>query len=197
MPRSKPSVVLATSQPLLTPPTTLSLGQRALSKKTSLNSDVPSGCVIGRTSMTRLLHRHEQVRDALVLGRVGIGAGEQEDVVRELGLRRPHLLAVDDPLVAVEHRLVFSDARSEPEFGSLKPWHQRTSPFMICGRNSCFCSSVPHRKIVGPTSVSPKKSARIGALARANSSFSTTFSMTERPLPPYSFGHDAQIQPPS
>ncbi len=49
-PRSKPSVVFATFHPLLTPPTTLSFGQRALSKKTSLNSDEPSGCVIGRTS---------------------------------------------------------------------------------------------------------------------------------------------------
>ena len=34
---------------------------------------------------------------------VGIGAGQQEAVVGELGLGGPHLLAVDDPLVAVEH----------------------------------------------------------------------------------------------
>ena len=50
-----------------------------------------------------LLHRHEQVRDARVLRRVGVGAGEQEAVVGELGLGGPHLLAVDHPLVAVEH----------------------------------------------------------------------------------------------
>ena len=37
-----------------------------------------------------------------VLRGVGVGAGQQEDVVGELGLGRPHLLAVDDPLVAVE-----------------------------------------------------------------------------------------------
>ena len=37
--------------------------------------------------------------------------------------------------------------------------------------NSFFCSSVPHWRMVGPTSVSPKKSARIGAPALANSSF--------------------------
>ena len=93
--------------------------------------------------------------------------------------------------------MVFSEARSEPEFGSLKPWHQRTAPLRIRGRNSFFCSSVPHCRIVGPTSVSPKKSARSGALARANSSASTTPCMVDRPLPPYSFGHVAQIQPPS
>ena len=33
---------------------------------------------------------------------VGVGPGQQEDVVGELGLGGPHLLAVDDPLVAVE-----------------------------------------------------------------------------------------------
>ena len=52
---------------------------------------------------TRLLHRHEDVRDAGVLGGVGIGAGEQEAVVGVVTLGRPHLLAVDDPLIAVEH----------------------------------------------------------------------------------------------
>ena len=50
--------------------------------------------------------------------------------------------------------------------------------------------------MVGPTRVSPKKSARIGALARANSSASTTPCMASRPLPPYSSGQVAQIQPP-
>ena len=51
--------------------------------------------------------------------------------------------------------------------------------------------------MVGPTRVSPKKSARIGALARANSSASTTPCIVDRPLPPYSSGQVAQIQPPS
>ena len=50
VPRSKPSVVMATFHPLLTPPTTLSLGQRTLVKKTSLNSADPSICSMGRTS---------------------------------------------------------------------------------------------------------------------------------------------------
>jgi hypothetical protein len=51
-----------------------------------------------------LAHRHEEIRDSGVLRRKGVRAGEQEDVVGELGLRGPDLLAVDDPLVAVEHR---------------------------------------------------------------------------------------------
>ena len=52
---------------------------------------------------TGLIHGHEQIRDALVLGCIGVGAGEQEAVVGVMALRGPHLLAVDDPLVAVEH----------------------------------------------------------------------------------------------
>ena len=42
---------MATFQPLLTPPTTFSFGQRALVKNTSLKSAEPSTCWIGRTSM--------------------------------------------------------------------------------------------------------------------------------------------------
>jgi hypothetical protein len=70
-------------------------------------------------------------------------------------------------------------------------------PFRMPGMNCCFCSSDAHCRMVGPTRVSPKKSARSGASARANSSLSTTDSMRLRPLPPYSVGHEAQIQPPS
>src|SRR6478736_2482083 len=61
--------------------------------------------------------------------------------------------------------VVLSEARSEPESGSEKPWHHAISPFMIAGRKCFFCSSVPCWRMVGPTSVSPKKSARSGALA--------------------------------
>jgi hypothetical protein len=53
----------------------------------------------------RLAHRDEQVADALVLRRVRVGAGEQEAVVGVVAAGGPHLLAVDDPLVAVEHGL--------------------------------------------------------------------------------------------
>ncbi len=49
-----------------------------------------------------LLHRDEEVGDPGVLRRVGVGAGQQEDVVGVVRLGRPHLLPVDDPLVAVE-----------------------------------------------------------------------------------------------
>ena len=49
-----------------------------------------------------LVHVDREVGDALVLGHVGIGAGEQHAEVGPVAARGPHLLAVDDPLVAVE-----------------------------------------------------------------------------------------------
>ena len=48
-----------------------------------------------------LVHRHEQVGDAPVPGRVAVGAGEHEAPLRPVRERRPHLLPVDHPLVAV------------------------------------------------------------------------------------------------
>ena len=49
VPRSKPSVAIATFQPSFTSPTTFALSVRASSKKTSLNSAVPVICFSGRT----------------------------------------------------------------------------------------------------------------------------------------------------
>ena len=146
-----------------------------------------------------LAHRHQQVRDALVLRRVRVGAGQQEAVVGVVALRGPHLLTVDDPFVAVEHRRWSSGpARSEPESGSQKPWHQRDRALQ--DRRAGTPASAPRC----PTAASSARRAcrrrsrpRIGALARANSSASTTPCIVVRPLPPYSSGHVAQIQPPS
>ena len=52
----------------------------------------------------RRVHVDEERREALVLGHVGIGAAHREREVGDVRARRPHLLAVDDPLVAVAHR---------------------------------------------------------------------------------------------
>ena len=50
-----------------------------------------------------LTHRHQHVGDAGVLLHVLIGPRQQEAVVGVVALGGPHLLAVDDPFVAVEH----------------------------------------------------------------------------------------------
>ena len=49
----------------------------------------------------RGLHVHDDHRDALVLGGVGVGAHREPAVVGVRGERGPHLLAVDDVLVTV------------------------------------------------------------------------------------------------
>ena len=47
--------------------------------------------------------------------------------------------------------LVESDARSEPELGSEKPWHHQMSRLAVGGRNRSFCSWEPKFAITGPT----------------------------------------------
>jgi hypothetical protein len=145
----------------------------------------------------RLVHGHEQVADAGVLGRVGSVRTRQEDVVGVLGLGRPDLLAVDDPLVAVEHGGRLEAGQVRAGVGSEKPWHQAMVPWRMPGMNSLLLLLGAPLQSVGPTSVSPKKSARIGAPALANSSLSTTCWSRVSPLPPYSSGQPAQIQPPA
>ena len=49
----------------------------------------------------RRLHRQEEHGQALVLGHVGIGAGDDDAVVGVMRARGPDLLAVDHPAVAV------------------------------------------------------------------------------------------------
>ena len=52
----------------------------------------------------RRVDRHDEQRDALVLGQIGIGAHGEPDVRGDVGERGPDLLAVDHPLVADAHR---------------------------------------------------------------------------------------------
>src|SRR6185312_1095822 len=52
----------------------------------------------------RRLHVDEQVGDAVVLWRVGVGADQQEATIGEMCARGPHLLAVDDEMVALVDR---------------------------------------------------------------------------------------------
>ncbi len=52
----------------------------------------------------RCVERHQEHREALVLGELGIGPGQQEHVGGFVGQGGEHLLAVDHPFVAVAHR---------------------------------------------------------------------------------------------
>ena len=78
---------------------------------------------------TGCMHVEHEIRHALVLGNVGIRARHQHAPPRPMRQCGPHLLAVDDPLVAVANGArVASDATSLPAPGSLKSWHQMSSP---------------------------------------------------------------------
>ena len=81
------------------------------------------------------VHRADEVRDPLVLRRVGVGPGEQDPEAGDVGVARPDLLAVDDPLVAVAHGAGAQRRRGrEPASGSLNSWHQNSSPASIGGQ---------------------------------------------------------------
>jgi hypothetical protein len=61
----------------------------------------PGQRVHGLDLDARVVERHDEGRQAGVLRCAGIGAGEEEDVVAEVGIGREHLLPVDDPPVTV------------------------------------------------------------------------------------------------
>src|SRR3954465_13692890 len=86
--------------------------------------------------------------------------------------------------------LVFKEARSEPDSGSEKPWHQISSADRIGSRKRCLCSSVPWWITTGPPIARPSTFALAGAFARAISSLKIAFSISVAPRPPYSFGQD-------
>ncbi len=77
-------------------------------------ADGDAGCV----------DREDQHRDALLRLAARIGPDQAEDHVGVVGEARPDLLPVDDVVVSVAHGGVRSDARSDPDPGSEKPWHQ-------------------------------------------------------------------------
>ena len=64
----------------------------------------------------RRMHVDREHRDALALGAVGVGARQTRGVVAVLRARRPHLLPVEDPRVAVAARRASarSQGRSPP-----------------------------------------------------------------------------------
>ena len=92
---------------------------------------------------------------------------------------------------------VFSEARSDPDSGSEKPWHQISSALRIGSSQRSFCSSLPWAMITGPPITRPSTFAGEGASARAISLEKIACSIRVAPRPPNSFGHEIPAQPPS
>src|SRR6476469_1178180 len=92
--RSFISMAIAQRQPSSTSPMRLASGTRTSVKNTSLNPERPD-LHAGRVEVD------DEHRDAAVLRLLGVRAGDDGAEVRELRAGGPHLLAVEDPLVAV------------------------------------------------------------------------------------------------
>ena len=165
------------AQPWPGSPTTRSASVRAPVKKTSLNSAAPVSCSIGRGPR----RRPGPIGTSRKLSpwwrsRAGLGAGEHEAPVGELGQRGPHLLPVDDP--ARRRRggpwsarwpgRSRRRARSSP--GTTAPRRRGSR----AGSAACCSASVPKAISVGPSSSSPRWLTRPGAFARAYSSWKIT-----------------------
>ena len=192
MPRSKPRVAIATFQPSPTGPSTLSLAVRASSKKTSLNSALPVIWRSGRTSMPGWSIGHKEIREAVV----------RRSTRDRCGTRTKHQSARCASVVhtfwpVITHSSpsstarVWMFARSEPAFGSEKPWHHSSSTDWIFGRNRRFCSSVPNWISVGANSPSPKKrDPRRRVRRRVLLVEDHLLGERAASRPPYSFGHD-------
>ncbi len=77
------------------------------------------------------LHVEREVGHALVLGRVGVGAGDEHAVVGEVGQGVPHLLAIHDPLVAVTDRT----GAEAGEVGAGARLAEELAPLLLAGEH--------------------------------------------------------------
>ena len=85
----------------------------------------------------------------------------------------------------------------EVEPGSLKSWHQTSSPRSSASRWSRFCSSVPHAISVGPTIPIPTANAPTETSKRACSWLKMDCWIGVPLRPPNALGHVIPAQPPS
>ena len=81
---------------------------------------------------TGLLHVDHEIRQPLVLGRVPIGAGEQQAVVGMMRTGRPHLLSVDDPEISLQIRA----CGGAGEIGTAARLAEELAPGIFAGENT-------------------------------------------------------------
>ena len=189
---------IATFQPSPGAPTMFAASVRAPSKNVSENSASPVICADRADLDARLLHRHEQVGEALRPRLPSVGAAQRRSTSRPTAPRCPDLLPVDHPLAAgsaLEPR-----ARLHVrEVGARVRLGVALAPDLLAARDrrqeARFCASLPNAISVGPSSSSPMWPSRAGAPARAYSSGKITCSASVAPRPPYSRGQPSTLQP--
>ena len=101
--RSFMSVVIDTRQPSPTSPIAIGVGHAHVGQVHLVELGL-AGDLAQRPHLDAgRVHVEREVGEAAVLRDVGVGAGHEHPAVGHVGERVPHLLAVDDPLVAVAH----------------------------------------------------------------------------------------------
>ncbi len=132
--RSFISVVCATFQPSPTSPSRWSSGIRTSVKKTSLNSASPVSWRSGRTSTPGAVMSSTKYVRPWCFGTIGIGTGDQDGPPRLVGHRRPHLLAVDDPVTVAGARvLAYRPGRQAGEVGAGARLAEELAPDLLAG----------------------------------------------------------------
>ena len=195
-PRSKPSSPIAMRQPSSTSPTTSAASVRASSKNTSLNSPPPVICTIGRTSTPGWSIGTSRNDSPWCRGDCGIGARDHEAPVRHVRERRPHLLTVDHPLVAVELRA----CRHVGEVGARVGLAVALAPPFVAAQDA-RAGTAPAaracrtRSASGASRFSPMWLTRAGACARVYSSAQITCWSSVAPRPPDSTGQPRPMNP--
>ena len=141
--RSFIRVVMAMRHPSPSPPRRSTSGMRASVKNTSLNSASPVIWCSGRTSTPGRVHVDQEAGDALVLGDLGVGAGEEQARSRQWATVVQTFWPLTTHSSPSRTARVARLATSEPAPGSLNSWHQISSPVNRGRRYRFFCSSVP------------------------------------------------------
>ncbi len=99
--RSNIRVVIATFQPSFSGADQVLLRHRDIFEKHLVEMPMAVQQHQRAHGDARRLHVDQQIADAVMLGRFGIGAHQQKAPIGEMRARGPHLLAVDDEMVAL------------------------------------------------------------------------------------------------
>ena len=171
--RSSESSAVACFQPSPSTPKSASAGKRTSSKNTSLNSCAPVRSMIGLT-----------VTPGASIGMTNCDNPACRSLPASLRTRAIMKWLICAPVVHTFWPLMIhsspsrradvrTEARSEPEPGSLRPMQANASPRAIAGTQRRFNLSLPRRSSSGPLCRSAIQCAPTGAPAASSSSITT------------------------
>ena len=154
--RSFISVVIETRQPSPMSPMRSASAMRTSVRYTSLNSASPVIWRSGRTSTPGACMSTMKYVRPLCFGRSGSVRGDEHAAVGEVRERVPHLLAVDDPLVAVAHRA----GREAGEVGTRARLGEQLAPDLFAGEHRAQRALAGARRCRASRRSGPRATAR-------------------------------------